>query len=166
VGVAICYEIAFGEPLRAALPDAAFLVTVANDSWFDGTPEPAQHLDMARMRALESGRWLLRAALSGHTAIVAPSGAIVRRLPPGRADVLEGEITPRTGATPYVRWGSGPLLLLCGAVLSIAAAHRVASGSKFLSRILLPTWIIERHRRSTRVQPRLKAKSRAYDADS
>lgn len=124
VGVAICYEIAFGDPLRAALPDAAFLVTIANDSWFDGTLEPAQHLEIARMRALETRRWLLRAALSGHTAIIAPSGAIVRRLPTGSAGVLEGAIVPRTGATPYVRYGNWPLLLFCGVVLLATVINR------------------------------------------
>lgn len=125
VGVAICYEIAFGEPLRAALPDAAFLVTVANDSWFEGTLEPAQHLEIARMRALETGRWLLRAALSGQTAIVSPGGEVVGRLTPGIADVLEGEIVPRAGMTPYARWGDWPLLLLCGMAVALAAGQRL-----------------------------------------
>ncbi len=116
--VTICYEDAFGEELLGALPEAGLLVNVTNDAWFDRTIAPHQHLQMARMRALETGRPLLRAANTGITALVGADGRLLARAPMHRTVALDGEVAPYAGATPYVRWGNAPAV---GAALLLAA---------------------------------------------
>ncbi len=111
VGVSICYEIIFGEQIITQLPQAAFLVNVSNDAWFGESLAPHQHLEMARMRALETGRALLRATNTGITAIIGPDGGIRERGPQFETLVLRGAIEPRSGSTPYVRWGNWPVVL-------------------------------------------------------
>ncbi len=111
VGVSICYEIILGEQMITQLPQAAFLVNVSNDAWFGDSLAPHQHLEMARMRALETGRYLLRATNTGITAIIGPDGVIRERGPQFETLVLRGDIEPRGGSTPYVRWGNWPVVI-------------------------------------------------------
>ena len=124
LGVSVCYEIAFGNEIAQALPDAAVLVTVSNDAWFGTSIGPPQHLQIARARALETGRYLLRATNTGITAIVAPDGVVQGRIPPFQVQVLEGEIRPMGGMTLYARTGDLAviallvLILIGGIVLS------------------------------------------------
>lgn len=122
----ICYEDAFGGEAIEKLPDAAFLVNVTNDGWFGDTLEPYQHLQIARMRALETGRYLLRAANTGVTAIIDPRGRIAARAPLFETAVLTGRIEPMAGMTPYARLGDWPAPVLAGAWL--AAALPLARG--------------------------------------
>lgn len=112
VGVSVCYEIIFGEEVITQLPQAAFLVNVSNDAWFGDSLAPHQHLEMARMRALETGRYLLRATNTGITAIIGPDGQLRERGPQFETLVVRGEIVPRSGATLYVRWGNWPVVIL------------------------------------------------------
>ena len=128
VGVSICYEIIFGEEIIAALPEAAYLVNVSNDAWFGDSLAPHQHLEMARMRARETGRWLLRATNTGITAIIAPDGALRERGAQFVEAVVRGEIEPRSGATPYVRWGNWPVVV--GAALVVVGVVVARSRSK------------------------------------
>ena len=119
VGVSICYEDTFGEEVIEALPDATLLVNVSNDAWFGDSIAPAQHLQMARMRALETGRYLLRATNTGISAIIGPQGEIIGRSPQFEAHDLKGSVQGMTGMTPYARWGNwmvimGVLVLLLG----------------------------------------------------
>ncbi len=106
----ICYEDAFGDLSIQGLPDAAFLVNVTNDGWFGDSIEPHQHLQMARMRAMETGRFLLRATNTGMTAIVSPQGEIIGRAPLFQEQVLTGMITPMGGMTPYASLGDRPVI--------------------------------------------------------
>lgn len=110
VALSICYEIAFGSEIIRDLPEARFLVTVSNDAWFGTSIGPHQHFQIARVRALETGRFLLRATNTGITAIIAPDGRVAERLAQFKTGVLEGEITPRSGATPYVTLGDHPFI--------------------------------------------------------
>jgi len=119
VGVSICYEDAFGNEIMRALPQAAFLVNVSNDGWFGNSIALPQHLEIARMSALEAGRYLLRATNTGITAIVDDGGRVLARAPAGRQSVLTGSIEPLAGGTPASWWGNVPavcisLLLLLG----------------------------------------------------
>ncbi|GAB6039492.1 apolipoprotein N-acyltransferase [Endothiovibrio diazotrophicus] len=107
IGASICYEAAFGEELIDALPAAQLLLNVSNDAWFGDTLAPPQHLEIARMRALESGRYLLRATNNGISAIIGPDGGITARSPQFERYTLKGEAVPLRGATPYVRVGNG-----------------------------------------------------------
>jgi apolipoprotein N-acyltransferase len=122
LAIFICYEIVFGNEVIAALPEAAVLVTVSNDAWFGDSIGPHQHLQMARTRALEAGRDVLRVTNTGITAIIDAKGSVQARLPQFRIDALAGQVVPRSGVTPYVRFGDAPALLLCVAGLLAGAA--------------------------------------------
>ncbi len=113
VAVNICYEDAFGEEIIRQLPAATLLVNVSNVAWFGDSLAPAQHLRIARTRAIETGRYMLRATNTGVTAIVAPDGAVAGRLPSFTEGVLEGRVRGRTGATPYAVTGNAPVVLVC-----------------------------------------------------
>ncbi|MBW8459141.1 MAG: apolipoprotein N-acyltransferase [Thiobacillus sp.] len=110
----ICYEDAFGEEIIRQLPEASVLVNVSNLAWFGDSFAPWQHAQMSQMRALETGRMMLRATNTGITAIIDARGHVLASLPPFTAGSLSGEIQGYAGSTPYVRWGNAPVLALWG----------------------------------------------------
>ncbi len=120
LAMAICYEIVYPDLVRQLGRDATLLVTLSNDTWFGDSIGPEQHHQMARMRALELGRWLIRATNDGVTGLVDHKGVEQSRLPRFEPDVLTGTVVPMTGQTPFARTGSWPavvmalLLLLLG----------------------------------------------------
>ena len=120
----ICYEDVFGSATVKNLSEAAYLVNVTNDGWFGHSMEPQQHLQMARMRALETGRYLLRATNTGVTAIVAPDGQVIKQAPPFEAIVLTDEIIPMAGVTPYTRLGDHMVVALLALWLCVLIYHR------------------------------------------
>jgi apolipoprotein N-acyltransferase len=113
-GVSICYEAAFPAEVSQALPDAEFLINVSNDAWFGDSLAPHQHLEMARMRALENGRDLLRATNTGISAIIDARGQPLGIIPSFVRGDLALSIQPRAGATPYARVGNAPAILAAG----------------------------------------------------
>ncbi len=121
----ICWEDAFGEEIIRQLPEASLLVNVSNVAWFGDSLAPAQHLQISRMRALETGRAMLRATNTGMTAIIDPHGEVVARLPQFAEGVLEGEVQGHSGATPYVRVGNYPIVLACLALIAALVFRRV-----------------------------------------
>jgi len=126
VAVNICYEDAFGEEIIRQLPAASVLVNVSNLAWFGDSFAPWQHAQMSQMRALETGRMMLRATNTGVTAIIDARGHLLASLPLFTRGSLSGEIQGYAGSTPYVRWGNAPVLIVWG-VLGIgllAAAFR------------------------------------------
>ncbi len=108
----ICYEDAFGKQSIRQIEKASFLVNVSNDGWFDGSIEPFQHMQIARMRALESGRYLLRATNTGITAVVSEKGKIINQAPLRQRYSLTSDIKPMSGLTPYALIGDKPTLML------------------------------------------------------
>ena len=108
----ICYEDAYGGDQLANLGVATLLVNVTNNAWFGDSAAPHQQLQMARFRAREAGRWLMRATSNGVTAVIGPDGAIAARAPQFVPAVLKSTVQPRTGLTPYARIGDWPLLVL------------------------------------------------------
>jgi apolipoprotein N-acyltransferase len=117
VAVNICYEDVFGEELIHALPAASLMANLSNDAWFGDSLAPWQHLQISQMRALETGRWWLRANNTGITAILDEKGWVLRQLPPFAAGALHGQAQGMTGLTPYARWGNGGFLLMAGLAL-------------------------------------------------
>ena len=130
VAVNICYEDSYAEDIARQLPEADLLVNVSNVAWFGDSLAPAQHLQVARLRALETGRAYLTAANTGITAAIDRDGRVIARLPQfteGRLDVA----APRyAGATPYVRFGDLGALGACALLLAIALGltRRAPSG--------------------------------------
>ena len=126
IASAICYEDIFGEELIAALPEATLLVNATNNAWYGNSLAPHQHLEMSRLRALETGRYMLRVTTNGVSAIIDQRGKIRGRSPQFETHVLSGEAVPHSGATPYVRAGNLPVILLVLGILlyGVLAARR------------------------------------------
>lgn len=113
----ICYEVVYPDFVNAALPDADILLTISNDTWFGSSFGPFQHLQIAQMRALENGRYLMRATNNGISAIVDEKGRLVKTSKQFQEEVLDGQVYVMTGNTPFGRTGSTPILMLCTALV-------------------------------------------------
>ncbi|HYH42560.1 MAG TPA: apolipoprotein N-acyltransferase [Burkholderiales bacterium] len=124
VAVNICYEDAFGEEIIRQLPEATVLVNVSNVAWFGRSIAPRQHLQISQARAMETGRYMLRATNTGMTAIVDERGEVVKVAPQFETATLTGTVQGYTGLTPYIRWGN--YLILAISILSIGAALLLA----------------------------------------
>jgi len=124
-GPMICFESVFPAVARGhARAGAEALVLVTNDAWFGTTWGGAQHFALGRVRAVETGRWLLRAGNDGVTAIVNPQGQVTTRIPPGAPGTLLGEWRPVTGETLYLRVGDRWLAGLVVIALLLIARER------------------------------------------
>jgi len=113
VAVNICYEDLFGEEIIRSTSRASILANVSNTAWFGrrSLAQP-QHLQIAQMRALETGRPMLRATNTGMTAVVLPTGLVDKVLPPFVRGALVADVQGYTGTTPYARFGNGLALIL------------------------------------------------------
>lgn len=120
VAVSICYEDVFGEEMISALPRATLLVNVTNDAWYGYSYAAEQHKQIAQMRALETGRMMLRATNTGVTAIIGVDGKILQQLPQHKRAVLMGVAQGYEGSTPYVGWGNAAVLCLIALMLLAA----------------------------------------------
>jgi apolipoprotein N-acyltransferase len=112
-GMSICYEDAYGSEVRKALPDANILINVSNDAWFGDSFAPHQHLQMARMRALENGRYLLRSTNTGVSAVIDNKGKIISRSPQFKPHALSATVKLYAGETPYSKFGNSLILSFC-----------------------------------------------------
>lgn len=112
VAVNICYEDAFGAEIIRQLPHATLLANVSNVAWFGRSIAPQQHLQISQARALETGRYMLRATNTGMTAIIDPYGRVRKVAPEFTESIVTGVVQGRAGATPYVRWGNTPIVAL------------------------------------------------------
>ena len=113
----ICYEITYADFVARNSKDTGFLLTVSNDAWFGHSIGPFQHQQIARTRALETGRSLLRGTNNGITAIVDSKGHVVEKAAHYERDVLTGSIQPVTGQTPFMLAGSWPILTLAAIMI-------------------------------------------------
>ncbi len=120
VAMNICYEDLFGEELLAAVPRATILANVSNTAWFGRSLAQPQHLQISQMRALETGRPMLRATNTGMTAYVSPEGQVVAALPAFSRAALVVDVQGYTGLTPYVRYGNTPILVLIALLLGLS----------------------------------------------
>lgn len=131
VAVNICYEDVFGAEIIRQLPQATLLVNVSNVAWFGRSVAPQQHLQISQARAIETGRYMLRATNTGMTAIIDQHGKMREVAPEFVTAVVTGAVQGYAGATPYVRWGNAPiivlslLLALAGGWLGIREAGKI-----------------------------------------
>ncbi|WP_058369574.1 apolipoprotein N-acyltransferase [Psychrobacter sp. ENNN9_III] len=117
LGAAVCYEVAYPNTTRKNAISTDFLLTISNDAWFGTSAGPLQHLQMVQMRALENGRWFMRATNTGVTAIIDHKGRIVERAPQFERTVLRGHVQARVGNTPFMRFGNYPVLFIMALLL-------------------------------------------------
>ena len=123
-GPAICYEIVFPQiPRTQVVHGADVLVTITNDAWYDGTSAPRQHLNQARLRAIETDRYLLRAATTGISAFVDPTGRVIEELPMNRQGLIYAHFQPRHSTTLYVRFGDWFAWIACAIVAVSVLRH-------------------------------------------
>jgi apolipoprotein N-acyltransferase len=120
----ICYEVVYPEFAASLSADSSLLLTISNDAWFGTSAGPLQHLQMAQMRALEAGRWMIRATNNGVTAIIDPQGQLSASVPQFERHVLYGEVVPMQGLTPYLNWRGWPMVLLVVGLLGWALLRR------------------------------------------
>ena len=113
VAVDICYEDVFGAEIIRQLPQATVLVNVSNVAWFGRSVAPQQHLQISQARALETGRYMLRATNTGMTAIIDQRGNVQQVAPEFERAVVNGDVQGYAGTTPFVRWGNLPIIALC-----------------------------------------------------
>jgi len=118
LGTTICYEDAYGSAMLPVLRQADALVNVTNDAWFGHTSARHQHLQISRLRALEAGRYMVRAANDGISAVLGPHGEVVARAAEFVPAKLVSSIIPMQGLTPYARVGNYPVVML--ALLALA----------------------------------------------
>ena len=124
----ICYEDAFGHELIRQVKDAAYLLNLTNDAWFGDSSQPYQHLQMSQMRALETGRYMVRATNTGVTAFIAPDGSVQSQAPLFTLFALTDSIVPMQGLTPYAQFGDWAAFALIILVLGF---------------VLIPYWFIK-----------------------
>ena len=118
----ICYEDSFGEELIGPAARAGILANVSNLAWFGKSVAMSQHLQLSQARALETGRFMLRATNNGMTAIVRPNGEISSVAAPFSQQVLEGMVQDYQGLTPYMQLGNQPVIIACVSLLVMAMA--------------------------------------------
>ena len=127
LAMAICWEIAYPATVAADARLADALVTISNDTWFGESIGPSQHFQIARMRAKENGKYLLRSTNDGITGIVDDEGDVVARLPRFEPGVLTGTFHVVSGTTPYSRWSNLPVFAVLGICAMVVVAIRLRS---------------------------------------
>jgi apolipoprotein N-acyltransferase len=132
----ICYEIGYPYMVLNYMPDANLLLTISDDSWFDKSIALAQHLQIARMRSLETGRYQMLNSSTGFTAVIDNMGRITALAPPFQTAVLTAKVQPMSGTTPWVNYVSEYWWTL--AVISVA---------------LMPYFIVKNKKRKKPWQP-------------
>jgi apolipoprotein N-acyltransferase len=126
VAVNICFEDLFGAEIIRAWDDPAreptLMLNLSNLAWFNDSIALPQHLQISRMRALETGLPMLRSTNTGATAIIDSHGRVVSQAPFNLIATLRGEVTGYHGRTPYVRYGDIPTVVLALVLLAAAVA--------------------------------------------
>jgi apolipoprotein N-acyltransferase len=121
IAAGVCYEDAYGSTVLPALRTATMLVNVTNDGWFARSSARYQHLQISRLRAMEAGRPMVRAANDGVSAVIDHHGRLTATAREYEANVMRADLQPRTGLTPYARVGNWPVVCL-SLVLLLASA--------------------------------------------
>ncbi len=125
IAINICYEDLFGAELLDSLPEATLMLNLSNLAWYGHSWAQPQHLQIARVRALETGRPMLRSTNTGMTAIIRPDGTVLDVLPEFQRGALHAEVRGFDGSTPFARWGNRPALILAIGMLSLAFGRKM-----------------------------------------
>jgi apolipoprotein N-acyltransferase len=123
LSVAICYEDAYAAEQLYALPEATILINISNDAWFGDSIAPHQHLQIARMRAKEAERYVVRSTNNGVSAFIGPDGALLETGPQFEFVSMTRDIEPRSGSTPYASTGN-LWVVLFSIIVPVAAFYR------------------------------------------
>ena len=115
--MSICYEDAFGSEVIKSLPASSLLINVTHDGWFSGSLQPEQHMQIARMRSLETGRYMVRATTTGPSGIIDEKGRLIATAPMYSQSIITHQVQPFQGITPYVRWGNWLIISLLSVIL-------------------------------------------------
>jgi len=119
---AICYEIVYQDLVAGSSADAGMILTLSNDVWFGDTIAPHQHLQMARLRAIENAKPVIRGTNDGISAIIGPKGEIEMTMPQFTAAAMKGTVTAHEGHTPFNHFGSRPVVIFCLLIFALALA--------------------------------------------
>jgi len=128
IAMTICFEDLFDTEIAQHARDSGALLNLTNFAWFPDSFAPVQHLQIAQMRALETGRWFAQVANTGMTAVVDERGRIQSQLPADITGALDAVLPLYEGLTPFMRYGNAPLLLLSAAML-VCGIRMGAGGS-------------------------------------
>lgn len=112
IAAAICYEIVYPDLIASLAQDKDVILTISNDAWFGHSNGPLQHFDMARMRALETGRYVIRGTNNGLSGFIAPNGDIINTGGRFTRENIIGQVERMSGATPFMLWHSWPIAVL------------------------------------------------------
>lgn len=123
MGLYICFEDVFAGEFARNARDDSVLVNVTNDAWFGHSGAAEQHMQMARLRALETGRPMLRASNTGRSAVIEPDGRIQASAGFFTTETLRGTVQPRAGLTPFMRWSHVPLWIFSVVTLMFLIAR-------------------------------------------
>ncbi len=121
----ICYEDAFGEELIDFLPEAEVLINGSNNAWYGKSWAAHQHLQIARMRAIETQRQSIRSTTTGISALIDEFGQLVQNTELHEKAILIGTVQPLQGSTPYVRWGNWPIVIFMSLSLGFLIVKRI-----------------------------------------
>lgn len=132
----ICYEVMYPDYVTKTALDSDILITVSNDAWFGRSIGPLQHVQMAQMRAKETGRYFLRSTNTGLTAIIDEQGHIQQSIPRFEQGVLQGQAFAMRGTTPVMRMGTLPIVLFSFIILGFILFHFYLTSKHYDSRKL------------------------------
>ena len=125
LGVSICYEDAFTHVINEAVPQVQLLANLSEDAWFGDSLAPHQRLQMARARAIETGRPMIRSSNNGLSALIDANGRVHDIAPQFVRTVVRGDVQPMTGITPFVRYGNLPVGVLGALLLAVGVWCRI-----------------------------------------
>jgi apolipoprotein N-acyltransferase len=125
LGVAVCFEVVFPDHAAAEVrAGAQILTTLTNDGWYGFSWAPRQHFAQVRLRAAENQRWFVRAALTGISGFIDPSGGAISRLEVGESGILVNDVQPMTGLTPRARFRDWWAILCAASALVLVLISR------------------------------------------
>lgn len=119
IAPSICYEVVYPDLVAKRALTAQFLLTISNDAWFGHSIGPVQHFQMAQMRALETGRYMIRSTNNGISGIIGPKGETLVKGGRFTRETITGEVHAARGQTPFMLFGSWPVVALCFLVLLV-----------------------------------------------